>query len=282
MALIKCNECGKEISDKATNCIHCGKKIITKKNSVEKTRKKTNKKSILVIGSMLFVLLIGITIFLFINHNSKSYVGKWEHNIVWKENGTTTRESYASFELFNNGTFNYVGYSKNSDDDKISYNGTYNENNGTIYLYFTYDNQDYTDTLYITDDKMCVRKENCEDYYVKSNSKLNNNIIVEENKNQSYIFYDDYQNILNNKENAIIVVVMENCKYCDEYEETIKQISDNYSTPIYYYELDEENKLNVEGTPTTLLIKNGEIANTISGKTDYEDLTQKLNNLGLD
>ena len=24
MALIKCNECGKEISDKATTCIHCG------------------------------------------------------------------------------------------------------------------------------------------------------------------------------------------------------------------------------------------------------------------
>ena len=24
MALIKCPECGKEISDKATNCIHCG------------------------------------------------------------------------------------------------------------------------------------------------------------------------------------------------------------------------------------------------------------------
>ena len=24
MALIKCNECGKEISDKATICIHCG------------------------------------------------------------------------------------------------------------------------------------------------------------------------------------------------------------------------------------------------------------------
>ena len=25
MALIKCNECGKEISDSAANCPHCGK-----------------------------------------------------------------------------------------------------------------------------------------------------------------------------------------------------------------------------------------------------------------
>ena len=24
MSLIKCSECGKEISDKATNCVHCG------------------------------------------------------------------------------------------------------------------------------------------------------------------------------------------------------------------------------------------------------------------
>lgn len=29
MALIKCDECGKEISDKAKNCIHCGNIIIT-------------------------------------------------------------------------------------------------------------------------------------------------------------------------------------------------------------------------------------------------------------
>lgn len=27
MALIKCSECGKEISDKAINCVHCGNPI---------------------------------------------------------------------------------------------------------------------------------------------------------------------------------------------------------------------------------------------------------------
>ena len=112
MALIKCVECGKEISDKATNCIHCGKKVITKKNSVEKTRKKTNKKSIFIIGVILFALIIiGITIFLFINHNSKSYVGKWEHNITWKRRNKTTRTSYAYIELLKNGTFNYIFFS---------------------------------------------------------------------------------------------------------------------------------------------------------------------------
>jgi len=38
MALIKCNECGKEISDKATNCIHCGCPI-------EEFKKKDNLKN---------------------------------------------------------------------------------------------------------------------------------------------------------------------------------------------------------------------------------------------
>ena len=37
MALIKCKECGKEISDKATNCIHCGCPVnsITKETIID-------------------------------------------------------------------------------------------------------------------------------------------------------------------------------------------------------------------------------------------------------
>ena len=33
MALIKCKECGKEISDKATTCIHCGCPINSQNNN---------------------------------------------------------------------------------------------------------------------------------------------------------------------------------------------------------------------------------------------------------
>ena len=39
MALIKCNECGKEISDKATKCVHCGKKVISKEQYIRKQEK---------------------------------------------------------------------------------------------------------------------------------------------------------------------------------------------------------------------------------------------------
>ena len=38
MALIKCNECGKEISDKSKTCIHCGNPIF--KESIKNINKK--------------------------------------------------------------------------------------------------------------------------------------------------------------------------------------------------------------------------------------------------
>ena len=36
MALIKCVECGKEISDKAKNCVHCGYPIYKHKKGTKK------------------------------------------------------------------------------------------------------------------------------------------------------------------------------------------------------------------------------------------------------
>ncbi|MEG1028094.1 MAG: zinc-ribbon domain-containing protein, partial [Oscillospiraceae bacterium] len=54
MALIKCPECGKEISDKIKSCIHCGCKI---KHHFKKI-------SIIIIIGALSVLCIGL-IFVF-------------------------------------------------------------------------------------------------------------------------------------------------------------------------------------------------------------------------
>ena len=34
MALIKCPECGKEISDKSEKCIHCGFPLVKEKNTI--------------------------------------------------------------------------------------------------------------------------------------------------------------------------------------------------------------------------------------------------------
>lgn len=42
MALIKCPECGKEVSDKASACIHCGYPLDVKKESTTEYQKKNN------------------------------------------------------------------------------------------------------------------------------------------------------------------------------------------------------------------------------------------------
>jgi predicted permease/ribosomal protein L37E len=43
MALIKCEECGKEVSDKAKQCIHCGNPLLEeRKNNIETVKKKEN------------------------------------------------------------------------------------------------------------------------------------------------------------------------------------------------------------------------------------------------
>lgn len=54
MALIKCPECGNDISDTAKNCVHCGVKI-KKNNSV-------NIKYIIIVAA---IIIIGICAFLF-------------------------------------------------------------------------------------------------------------------------------------------------------------------------------------------------------------------------
>lgn len=274
MALIKCNNCGKEISDKATTCIHCGKKVNVK-NNVEKPIKKASKKGILIIGGVLLaIVLIGITIFLVLNHNSKSYIGKWEHNITWKRGNKTIRTSYAYIELLKNGTFNYAGYDINDLENKITYSGTYNESNGIIYVYFKYEEQDYTGKLYINDNKLCMNGENCEDYFVKTSSKDKNSLTI--NEETTYISYSDYQSILNNGESAIVVFVRETCQYSKAYKEILNKVVSNYSTPVYYYELDTEDISGISLTPTTHIIKNGVNVETIEGKTEYNELSKIL------
>lgn len=60
MALIKCPECGKEISDKASSCPSCGYPINNIKVETEQDRVnirgKNKGKNFLIFGSMLFLV----------------------------------------------------------------------------------------------------------------------------------------------------------------------------------------------------------------------------------
>lgn len=75
MALIKCSECGKEISDKAKMCVNCGAKA------------KNNNKIILSLIIGVAILLVAVSVyFLIFNNNEnkmskeseKNFVGTWE------------------------------------------------------------------------------------------------------------------------------------------------------------------------------------------------------------
>lgn len=68
MALVKCPECGKEISDTAKNCIHCGYALKEESNTpsqtiinVEAPKKEKSSKNFLVIGITLNLCCLAIS-----------------------------------------------------------------------------------------------------------------------------------------------------------------------------------------------------------------------------
>lgn len=72
MALIKCPDCGKEISDKAVVCINCGcpiNKFEEKKNTNHKTEKKSNRKKLGIIFGLILVLSVGLVLCVIGNSN---------------------------------------------------------------------------------------------------------------------------------------------------------------------------------------------------------------------
>lgn len=108
MALIKCKECGKEISDTCDSCIHCGCPISDKIIHVKHDRKYNEDKSILVhknnnilkkIKIILPIILIIFIVFIgvnnLVNSNIKKSSNKLVINVFYGDNN-----SYCN-ELFN-------------------------------------------------------------------------------------------------------------------------------------------------------------------------------------
>ena len=94
-------------------------------------------------------------------------------------------------------------------------------------------------------------------------------------KKENYISYEQYLNIINNKETAIVIFVNEHCIHCHNYKNyTLSKIT-NLETPLYFYEFDfdlETRFPDINSTPTTRIIVNGKIEETITSVQDYETL----------
>lgn len=138
MALIKCTECGKEMSDKAKACPNCACPI---ENKIIK--QKGNKK-LLVIGGII-VLLFVVGIFVVKNMFKTSDFKNSDNSIIIGEWLSSTKDY---FEFFDDNTFEYTCYSNTCPADilkqtpiggnhKTCYaKGTYElKNEKSIYLY---------------------------------------------------------------------------------------------------------------------------------------------------
>lgn len=102
MALIKCAECGKEISDSAKTCIHCGYKL--KKKKEKKIKLSTTTIYTISFIGVILIFIIGFTIYnsYVANKTTKKLnqiVGTWNYTAK-NPNGTIT---YSSISFAENG-----------------------------------------------------------------------------------------------------------------------------------------------------------------------------------
>lgn len=121
MALIKCPECGAEISDKSDKCVKCGCPL--KSND-----KKKNSKPI-IFGIVILLLLV-VTVFVFVSRNKKTVIeGKYKN--VWFETDNSYKEFYPSNDEKTEGTYKDVVYAP-TDEGKFVYD--YHIKDDLLYL----------------------------------------------------------------------------------------------------------------------------------------------------
>lgn len=107
---------------------------------------------------------------------------------------------------------------------------------------------------------------------------------------------------IDNKESFVIVVGSTTCHACQSFQPVLEAIVDNYEDlPIFKIYIDDEDPISVEGqkeqvrvnfqelqektesmpsTPTTLFIKDGEVADRMVGNKEYSKVIAKLQSTG--
>lgn len=117
MALIKCPECGKEISDKAEKCPHCGYPIEEIENTVEnetgskqegsdsnkevpKKKKPLNKKIIIVVSAIIGVAVVGFGAYMATTADARTY--KQAKELYDEKNYREAVEKFKKIEDYKN------------------------------------------------------------------------------------------------------------------------------------------------------------------------------------
>lgn len=104
------------------------------------------------------------------------------------------------------------------------------------------------------------------------------------------ISYSDYNQMINENKNFIIVIERDGCTYCEQYQPIIEEVATSEGYPIYtidiadmesdeYTEFAESNsylRRNQWGTPTTLILSGSTVIDSISGYVEADTLISTL------
>ncbi len=262
MALIKCKNCGKDISDKATTCVHCGAKVDSKKN---------NKKLFLLLAIILVIIIV-VGVVVIIKINSKPYLGKYTNEVTYIdiENETTVK---SEFELKRDGTFIYSSYV--NDSDPVVVKGTYTDKDGEITIHYDNGGEEQSIPLFIDNDKLCMAEKDCQEFFIKEGSSTSNKMTFRLDANA--ISYGIYLELLDRKDTFVAIVTLDGCPHCENLKDTVKEIS-NIKTPIYVLNNTNGDMKEVTIFPTTILVKNGKIVYKTVGEmseTEFSDMLKK-------
>lgn len=113
------------------------------------------------------------------------------------------------------------------------------------------------------------------------------------------ITFEDYTEMVENKESFILFIGSRTCSHCAEFKITLEEVIENYNVDFKYLDisqLDEEEKkdfsksINFEGTPTTVFLEEGvdnsctlfscDDTKRIEGALTYQKTVEILKNNG--
>ena len=144
MALIKCPECGKEVSDTAKVCIHCGFELSKNqglsekgKNTINNLKNKFGKKKLICFGIVLAIIILALIVFVFAKRSSDNR--QQEENKAIKID-ITMNSWYGSIEYILQ-DFDLEFYAVTSGANcysGVTYNQFETEKYGVLYTEFTY------------------------------------------------------------------------------------------------------------------------------------------------
>lgn len=102
------------------------------------------------------------------------------------------------------------------------------------------------------------------------------------------INYDEYIEMVNNKEDFILFIGSADCSHCDTFKDTLNLVLKDYKVTVNYIDISKlseqqsktfDAKISYKGTPTTVFIEDGKeksVYNRISGAKSYNYIVEKF------